>query len=288
MATKKTEVAKAKSTEVAEAKGFDYGDDAGSGFENKKGSDLSIPFINLLQSNSPEVQKSKDGSVRIGMMKNTVTGEKFSTDEGFIFLPVHDDSAFVEWVPRIRGGGFVAVHDPASEEVLEAIKNNGGSRIPRKGEDGKKIPLAIGQNELVETYYLYGLILEDDGEFETSRGFAVIAFTSTKIKPYRDFITAMMMMKGQPPIYAYRARITSDIQENDSGTFANFVISPVKEESWMKSLIDPSSDLFQEAKNFRKMVTSGMARADFSQQQEEGMASSGGGSSQASSSEEPF
>lgn len=269
MATKK-EVAKQeeKSTAVA-AGGFDYGEDSGGGFENKTGSDLSIPFMNLLQSNSPEVQKSKDGKIRIGMIKNSVTGELFDSEEGFLFLPVHDDSAFVEWVPRHRGGGYVDVHDPASAEVQDAIKRNGG-RIPKKGPDGKKIPLTHGDNELVETYYLYGLLLEEDGE--TTRGFAVIPFTSTKIKVYRDFITSMMLVRGQPPMWAYRVRITSDIQENESGTFANYVINPMTPGNWMACLIDPSSDLFREAKDFRKMVTSGMARADFSEQRQEGSA----------------
>ena len=274
MATKK-EVATTNKTEVAAAGGFSYGDDAGKGFENKTGADLSIPFLNLLQSNSPEVQKSKDGKIRIGMMKNTVTGEIIDGEEGLYLLPVHDDSAFVEWVPRHRGGGYVGVHAPDSEEVLEAIKRNGG-RIPKKGEDGKKIPLSHGSNDLVETYYLYGLVLDSD--LETTRGFAVIPFTSTKIKVYRDFITAMMMIKGQPPMFAFRIKITSDIQENDSGTFANYVITPANGEgNWTSCLIDPSSALYAEAKDFRKMVTSGMARADFSQQQNEG-AGTGGGS----------
>lgn len=264
MATKK-EVAKAKNTAVS-AGGYDYGEDAGGGFENKTGADLSIPFMNLLQSNSPEVQKSKDGKIRLGMMKNSVTGELFDGEEGFNFLPVYDESAFVEWVPRHRGGGFVAVHDPASEEVQDAIKRNGG-RIPKKDSSGKKIPLSLGDNELVETYYLYGLILEEDGE--TTRGFAVIPFTSTKIKVYRDFITSMMTMKGQPPLWAFRVHISSDIQENESGTFANYVIRPLGGDNWVDCLIDPNDVLFAEAKEFRKMVTSGMARADFSHQQEE-------------------
>lgn len=267
MATKtKTEVAQAKNTAVAEA--YDYGADAGVGFETKTGADLSIPFINLLQSNSPEVQTSKDGSVRIGMMKNTVTGEYYKSDEGFVFLPVHDDSAFVEWVPRIKGGGFVAVHEPGSPEVQAAIKANGGSRIPRKGADGKKIPLYIGTNELVETYYMYGLILDDD--CETTIGFAVIAFTSTKIKIYRDFITSMMMMRGKPPMYAFRCRITSDIQTNESGTFANFVIKPAIGENWPECLIPPTSSLFQDGKEFRQKVVSGMARANFDEQEQSG------------------
>jgi hypothetical protein len=187
-----TEVAELKNTAVSDLGDFDYGEDSGAGFETTKGSDLSIPFINVLQSNSPDVQKCQDGTIIIGMMKNSVTGE-YTKRTGFNFLPVHKEEAWVEWVPRLKGGGFVKLHSPESREVADCIAANGG-RMPKKGADGKKIPMMIGQNELVETYYVYGLILDDAGE--TSNGFAVISFTSTKIKPYRDWLTAMFILKG--------------------------------------------------------------------------------------------
>ncbi len=283
MATKKTQVAKTKNTAVAES--YDYGDAGGAGFEDTKGTDLSIPFLNVLQSNSPEVQQSKDGSVRIGMIKNTVTGEVVNGDDGFVFCPVHKEEAFVEWIPRLAGGGFVGLHDPASSEVQDAIEANGG-RIPKKGADGKKIPLKIGDNELVETYYMYGLILNDEGT--VANGFAVIAFTSTKIKPYRDFLTSMYMLKGKPPMYANRARFKTNVQTNDAGTFANFEISALND-TWGSSLIPPGDELLEDSSRFRDMVLNGLARADFSNQQDDGgSAASGGTGKTVSDDETPF
>jgi len=256
-----TDLAEVKANELA-ASSFDYGDDSGVGFEDVKGSDLSIPFINLLQSNSPEVQKCEDGTIIMGMMKNSVTGEYYKRT-GFTFLPVHKEEAFVEWVPRIKGGGFVKLHSPTSDEVSRVIERNGG-RMPKKGADGKKIPIMIGENELVETYYVYGLLLDDD--CKQSSGFAVIAFTSTKIRVYRDWLTAMFMIRGRPPMYAIPARISVDIQKNESGTFGNYVISPAVEGNWVKGLLPLGSDLYVAGKEFQKMVIGGLARADFDSQ----------------------
>ncbi len=42
---------------------YDYGDDAGAGFEGTKGSDLSVPFLGVLQANSPQVEDNKNGKL---------------------------------------------------------------------------------------------------------------------------------------------------------------------------------------------------------------------------------
>lgn len=266
------EVAKKEETALA-AGTFNYGEMAGVGFEGTKGSDLSIPFINLLQSNSPEVEEGQVEGAKPGQLYNTVTGE---LAESVTFLPVHKEEAWVEWVPRIKGGGFVAMHDPAGELVQDLIKANGGSRIPPKGSDGKRISFKHGENEVIETYYVYGLILNEEGTEVES--FAVISFSSTKIKPYRDWLTSMYLIKGKPPMFANRAKLRTVKQKNEAGTFFNFSINPLKE-TWAKSLIDPSSEsaLLQEAVSFRDMVLSGVARADFSQQQSAAAGADGGG-----------
>jgi hypothetical protein len=268
------DVAKAEEKGTAVSVGnFNYGEMAGVGFEDTKGTDLSIPFINLLQSNSPEVEEGAIEGAKPGLMLNTVTGE---LTEQVIFLPVHKEEAWVEWVPRIKGGGFVTLHDPNGELVKDLIKNNGGTRIPPKGTDGKRISFKHGDNEVIETYYVYGLILNEEGTEVES--FAVISFSSTKIKPYRDWLTSMYLIKGKPPMFANRARLRTIKQKNEAGSFFNFNISPLKE-TWAKSLIDPSveGNLLQEAMNFRDMVLSGVARADFNQQQS-ATAEGGGGS----------
>lgn len=238
---------------------YDYGEYAGAGFEGTSGADLSIPFLSVLQSNSPQVEDDNPKGSKPGLIINTVTGELL---EQVAFLPVHKESAYVEWVPRDQGGGFVGLHDVNSEEVKRAIQANGGVRIGKlTAENG---------NELIETFYVYGLILNEEGTETT--GFGVLSFTSTKIKVYKKWTTAMYTLKGRPPLFANRALIKTTKEKNDKGSFFNFSIEPLKDGSWIKSLINPRDEaaLLQEAKEFRDMVLSGMARAAFETQNSTG------------------
>lgn len=239
------------------ATGFDYGQDAGAGFEGTKGSDLSVPFLGILQPLSPQVEGNDPEGAASGMLFNTVTRELLDGEKGVIVLPCHKEGPiWVEWVPRTKGGGFVGLHDPESE----AVKN--GEQILNQDTGKPTRRLRHGENELIETYYIYGLLLDEEGL--ATQGFAVISFTSTKIKPYRDWVTAMYTLKGRPPMFANRARLRTVKQKNDSGTFYNFRVDPF-EKTWAASLINPATQpaLLTEAKEFRDMVISGMARAAF-------------------------
>lgn len=252
-ATTAVAVKEEKTKAVAVANQFDYGSDAGAGFEETKGSDLSIPFINVLQNNSPKVEAEE---AKAGQLLNTVTGELY---ESIKFLPVHEHKCYVEWVPRDSGGGFVGLHELDSDVAKAALAAAGGKRQ-------SKLILKNG-NELLETHYVYGLLLEDD--YESSKGFGVISFTSTKIKPKRDWFTSMYMIKGKPPIYAFRAQLKTEKQKNEKGSFFNFTIRPGVEDAnatWTQALINPASPLFREAKDFRDMVISGVAKASYETQ----------------------
>jgi len=246
--------------------GFDYGQDKGVGFENVKGSDLSVPFLAILQSNSPQVEeKDPEGSVP-GMIFNTVTKELVDGARGVLFQPVYMDSAIVEWVPREKGGGFVGIHQASSDIVKKAIAANDGRTF------GK---LKNGDNDLVETHYVYGLTYDDDGV--TLTGFAVLSFKSTGIPIFKDWQTAMVLATRPigAPVFALRARLRTKKTKNEKGTFHVFVIDPAeiddqKRPNWKASLINPSTEdgqrLLNEGRNFRTMVTSGMAKADFASQ----------------------
>ena len=89
---------------------YDYGGDQGAGFEDTSGSDLSVPFLGILQSNSPQVEDKDPTGSEPGMLFNTVTRELVSSEDGVVFLPCHKETAYVEWVPRNKGGGFVGLH----------------------------------------------------------------------------------------------------------------------------------------------------------------------------------
>ena len=247
---------------------YDYGEDAGVGFEKTKASDLSVPFLNILQSTSPQVEEDDPKGSKPGMLYNTVTRELYKGDDGVVFIPCHEEWVYVEWIPRDKGGGFVGMHDPEGETVKNAILENDGDKYKK---------LSIGENDLIETWYMYGLILDEESQVPS--GFAVLSFTSTKITPLRDWRTSMYTLRGRPPLFSNRSRLRTIKQKNDFGTFFNFRIVPMKG-TWGDSSINPDEnpELLTEGRAFRKMVLGGMARADFSSERSTGTdAPSGGG-----------
>ena len=256
-------VAEVKNNAVATAGDYDYGADSGVGFEGTTANDLSIPFIGILQSNSPQVEQEVEGA-KPGRLINTVTGEIMDEQA---FIPVHYDRAYVEWTPRDKGGGFVGLHDPNGELVKQMVEKH-------KGQKGKII-LANG-NELIETEYCYCLLLDKDAK--TVTGFAVLSLTSTKLTPFRKFKTSLFMLKGKPPLFVNRAILKTDKQKNDKGTFFNAKFVPAVGADWRSSLIPNNADhkeLIEEAKSFREMVLSGVAKADFARSNAAGDTGSG-------------
>lgn len=257
-------VAKAENKAVS-AQVYDYGSDAGAGFEGTKSSDLAIPFLNVMQSNSPSVA---DGVHKNGDIVNSVTGEVWAGDKGVAFQPVYHEEKYVKWRPRDSGGGILGVYDPEDEYVSKVKKMNSSSFGKLKTEDG---------NELIQTHYVYGFVLNDEGTEQN--GFALMAFTSTKITPYKKWYTAMHLVKGKPPMFAFRARMLITKEKNDKGQAYNGVdFKPLVGATWVEALIPPGSALLEEGKALRDMVLSGAAKADFSTQAgaEEGDTSSGG------------
>jgi len=255
------EVAEKKTTEVAVESGFDYGEYSHAGFEGTTINDLSIPFIIVLQSNSPEVEDQLIEGCKPGDLINSVTKEILA--QPVTLIPVYKEAAIVEWVPRNKGGGIAGRHELDSQVFKDALAKNGGSRIPPKDADGKRISFkSPDNNDLVETYYVYCLIMDADGV--ESEGYCVLSFSSTKIKVHKDWMTAMYTIKGRPPIFANRVHVSTVKQKNESGTYFNYKIGPMNE-SWRSSLIDPSKqmELLTEAKEFGDMIENGLARADF-------------------------
>lgn len=240
-------VAKAKENMVAEYDDFDFLP------EEEVGShELSIPFYNVLQANSPEVEEQSVLGAKAGMIMNTVTKELHTTLNAVM---VKKDYQYVEWIPRDMGGGFVGVHAATSEVTKDAIKANGGTSFGN---------LKVGDNDLVETFFAY--IMQYDPDTAMPAGFGVISFSKTKIKPYKDWITSMRLIV--PPV-KFRVTIGALIgtfkDKNSKGqSYYNIKISPAGS-SWKDSLLErPKMDgVLREAGAFQKMIASGMAKADF-------------------------
>ncbi len=100
---------------------MDFGEDAGLGMENTTADEFTIPFITVLQTNSPQCDENEGSYIpgaKAGMFYNTGTGELINGKDGFIFVPVARDHNFAEFTPRNLGGGFVGTHAPDDDLVI--------------------------------------------------------------------------------------------------------------------------------------------------------------------------
>lgn len=253
---------------------YDYGDDAGAGFENQTSSDLSIPFLAVLQAMSPQCE-GEDAPGRPGQLYNTVSEEVYKGTEGVYFVPGVTQHVFVEWKPRDAGGGIVAIYqidDPFVAQVKNASKEFGSLKTPNG-------------NDLVETYYVYGVQceLDQDGKTLIPIGPLVVAFTSTKIKVYKAWNSRLNMfahkkhgLAAKPPLFAHSVKITTVAEKNTKGSFYNFALAPAHGDVFA-SLLPPSSEAFQQARQIREMVNSGLAKANYDSQDKAGGGGADGG-----------
>ena len=228
-------------------------DDAGVGHETVGHDDLALPFIKLLQSNSPEVSRRDPGYVsgaEAGMFLNTVTEELHDGEVGLIFVPCYYSKTFIEWVPRQQGGGFVKEHATREAALTDADP----------------------ANEIVDTANHYVLAKTADDDWQQ----ALVAMTSTKLRASRR-LNSLVMIKvmGEgttrftPPRFSYKYLLTSIETENDKGRF--FVprvgdVGPVD-----------SMDLYQRGKAFYQLCKAGEVKVDFNRMQETGDGATAGG-----------
>ena len=85
---------------------------AGLGLENVTNDDITIPRLAIIQSGSPQRKKKDEKYIEgadEGMIFNTVTNTLYP--ESLEIIPCGFRKTYVEWVPREKGGGLVAVHD---------------------------------------------------------------------------------------------------------------------------------------------------------------------------------
>jgi hypothetical protein len=110
---------------------------AGLGLENVTNDDITIPRLAIIQSGSPQRKKKDEKYIEgadEGMIFNTVTNTLYP--ESLEIIPCGFRKTYVEWVPREKGGGLVAVHD---------MKPDGTKTDPKTKKS------MLGENQIVDT-----------------------------------------------------------------------------------------------------------------------------------------
>jgi len=258
MTTKKNAVATQTKNEVALPHDYSaYADDT----LDLSLEDLSIPFLQLTQTDSKVLDPGEDEYVpggEAGQMLNKSTRTYY--DE-LILVPAIKDRKFVEWLPD--RGGYAGEHAPNSAVVQNAIK----------GEDGV-LRRADAPNELADTRSIWAIICE--GPDLTPIGFCVVPFTSSKMRPWRQYWDRVNSMKGAnriPPM-ALTIRLSTKDEKNPKGKkYKNFVMHPAFNSDGQltqdpntsdvaASLLAPDHPAFQAAAQLREAISTGRATAD--------------------------
>lgn len=258
-----TDIAVAQNTALMAAPDFMDASDFGSGFEGTDKDSYAIPFLVILQKMSPMVDEDDPKYVpgaKAGMIYNTVTQKLYDGKEGLTIIPCAFKRSYVQWAGRGAEGGFKGEHTP--EEVATLLAN--GTISEQEGRIMK--PLSDGSFDKDKCDYYADTrahyVLEVD-EKTGEIGQAILAMSSSQIKPSRMLMTKLQQKKVDtpsgkrtPPTFANLVKFTTIGMSNDKGSWsgANFELAGLVTDK----------DLFQIAKDFYVSVNSGAAKADFS------------------------
>jgi hypothetical protein len=255
MAKKELEMA---ASDGALTTGYNWEADAGKGLEDVQASDLSMPIWKLGQSNSPETKRMDPAYILGAAEGRWIDSLRRTVCDRFIFVPVKYMTRYIEWKPRLSGGGLVKDWG-LDDSVLQHCNGDEVGRYTRRDND----------NEVFPTPTWYGLVmatieLKGDQEESTPQPAlqAVLSFTGTQAKVSRKWLngaTSLSLPRGNgsmftPPLYYCAYKVGSIGQSNEHG-------------SWAIPTVDRfglTGELFPEVINRAKEFAELVSRKDFS------------------------
>lgn len=192
-----------------------YEDDSDSGFEGASQADYSLGFLSITQDLTKTV---KSGQYKQGMIYNTATSKAVDGEIGIGFIPVLRQRRYVEWASLKSGEGRIGDFGPEDPFVIDTIE---------KAEDEYNLELENGHT-LVETFYMYGIVIDGDSFYE-----ACIPFKGAMIRKYKGWMTELRGLKFEKsdgdkatyPFFAHRWRLTTIEQSNNAGDFHNWEVN---------------------------------------------------------------
>lgn len=199
-------------------------EDARAGMENIGTRDLAIPRAKLLQDLSPECKKREDTYIpdaEAGDIYDSVNGILIKGDVGFEAILVAYRSSYLEFIPRAKGGGFVADHGANPAALLSKVQKGDKSEI-----------FTPGGNELVLTGEYLALILDEE---TGGHKMSLLGMAKSQLRHSRQlntWITTLKVPDGQGATFTpgmfYRTYIFKTAPERNK-----------KNDTWMGWVIEP-------------------------------------------------
>lgn len=233
--------------------------------------DMSIPFLQILQSLSPQCTKGEPEYIKgaeASDLVNTVTNAIIKTrddDDNAVMgnariLPISYKRSFIEWVPRSKGGGLVKEYSVA--DGLSIVTQ----RSPETGADVIQAgsPLGTPGNQLSDTHTHFVFLINDDKTWEP----VVLTMSSTQIKPSKDLnnmVSKQTLPDGRKaPRFFGIYDVTTRRRSNDQGSWYIWEF-----ERNGDVLSEDMMAMFRDAKKFVEGIEAGEHKVDHSKVQGE-------------------
>ena len=227
--------------------------DSKNSFENVDKDSVALPFLRLLQTNSPECNDSEPEYIenaKAGHFINSVTKEVLGNH--VVIIPCYYKRVFNQWVDRLKGGGYKGFVNVDSKEYLNA----------------KEDPLQFGRRVLPNGDYLtdtrnhYVLLVHNGRAIPM-----LLSLVSTQIKKSKNWMSQMQMIQFEnaqgflymPPQFSHEYSIESVSESNDKGSWKGVKIR-------LKYAVDITQkqgiQFYQQAKAFADLVRDNKVRVE--------------------------
>jgi hypothetical protein len=221
-----------------------------------------------MQGLSPELKREDLDGLKQGMFFNTITEQMWGRDTGFKFVIAATQHKYAKFLSKDDGGGYRGLEEIDSPLVAKAIAGAIDKFRPTIQEevDGPNNTRKMATVSLVDTFYLFGIIVTEDDHVDSM---AMMALSRTKIKAYKEMNTRIRQYiapggpQNQPPIYAHLLRITAFEPPAKQNSYYVPRIRPADPRGIAASLLPKDSPLFIAAKEMKKLVESGSAKVNY-------------------------
>ena len=211
--------------------------------------DVTLPFLQLLQSQSPQCTKGQADFIKgakasdicdvsAGRIWKTHDDDDNEVQELRV-MPVVFKSCYTEWVPRSQGGGFVKEWSVPDGDSIIISRNEAGQDIIQPSS-----PLGTAGNQLNRTHTHFIYVIEKDRHWP-----AVISMQVTQLKPSRDWnrlIQECVLPDGRksPRFFAFW-NVSAALRTNDKGSWFLWKFTKSGD-----VLSEDRMEVFQAAKSF--------------------------------------
>ena len=251
-------------------------EDLGGGLKNISNDERKVPFLRILQSNSPEVDEDDVKHIpgaKAGLLMNTATKQLYAS---LIMLPCARDHKFIEYIPRAIGGGLAGIRKPDDETVLMLRAKFGKfGKLPNGVTKRDDKGHALDGTEIVESYEIYAILIDP---VSGAKFRAIVPFQSTQIGKYQTLIDRADAIEYavsgrpdpvKPPFWAHKWLLTTASEKRKAGSFKGYVIGLAakkpdgSDDAPIASFVKMSDPLYAMGKDFSKFVEAGQADVDY-------------------------